>query len=159
MKLPAFFMLLLAAALVNGQSKLISFKDLIVETTEDGVPVHYYAGQPFTGMTQDYYQQENVSLDHHLENGLLTLKEGFRNGQKIEHAEFENGVLDGTYLKYFDDGQKYVEHHYREGAMHGKQFGWNKDGQLRFVSEYKEGVRQTHINYPLPGGSEIPGNN
>ncbi|MCB0630740.1 MAG: hypothetical protein R2824_24410 [Saprospiraceae bacterium] len=152
MKLPILFILLCSISLLIAQSRIISYQDLNVEKTEEGTPVHYYNGHPFTGTTHDFYEQENISLEHHLKNGLLTLKEGFRNGVKIEYVEFKEGELDGTFLNFFDNGQKYVEHHYRQGAMHGMQYGWNKDGTLRFVSEYEDGLQQSHINYPPPGG-------
>lgn len=136
---------------LHGQSKLISFEDLEVRKNEMGTPVYYYQGQTFSGKTHDQYERENISLEHHLDNGLLVLKEGFREGQKIEHAEFSGGVLDGDYFKYFDNGQKYVEHHYRNGRMHGMQYGWKKDGTVRFAARYENGLEMMRMNYPPPG--------
>lgn len=137
---------------LNAQSKLVSFEELTMQKNDQGTPVYSLDGRPYTGKTYDYYQSENVKLEHHLHNGLLTLKEGFRDDQKIEYAEFKEGQLDGIYLKYFGNGQKYVEHHYRNGKMHGDQYGWKKDGSLRFVLKYDNGLETMRVNYPPPGG-------
>lgn len=154
MRILLFVMPLLFSFSLAGQSKLISFEKLEMKKNEAGTPVYYLDGQTFSGKTYDYYEQENISLEHYLNNGLLTLKEGFRDGQKIEHAEFKNGILDGDYLKYFDNGQKYLAHHYKDGKMHGKQYGWKKDGSLRLVAEYNNGIEKMRMNYPPPGGFE-----
>lgn len=152
MKTIGSILVLLVGFSLHGQSSLISFTDLKEEKDPAGTPVYYFEGQVFSGKTYDYHEQENVSLEHYLEKGLLRLKEGFRNNKKIEHAEFKDGLLDGVYLKYFGNGQKYVEHHYLAGRMHGKQFGWKKDGSLRFVANYKHGLEIMRMDYPPPGG-------
>lgn len=154
MRIPIFVLLLLFSFGLSGQSTLISFEELEVKKNENGTPVYHFKGQAFSGKTYDYYEREHVSLEHYLDNGLLTLKEGFRDGQKIELAEFKNGVLHGEYVKYFGNGQKYVEHHYKHGKMHGKQFGWKKDGSLRLVAEYDNGIEMMRMDYPPPGGFE-----
>ena len=152
MKTSLFAIALLSSLALQGQAQLISFEQLDKRKNTEGTPVYYFEETSFTGMTYDYSEEVNVSLEHHLVDGLLTLKEGFRDGQKIEYAEFEEGRLHGTYLKLFGSGQKYVEHHYLQGKMHGQQYGWKRDGQLRFVAEYKNGLELSRINYPPPGG-------
>ena len=152
MKFYFLIIAMLAGTALYGQAKLISFEELEERKNQADTPVYFYGEHPFTGKTYDYHEQENVSLEHHLENGLLTLKAGFREGQKIEYAEFEAGRLHGLYLKYFGNGQKYVEHHYLNGRMHGRQYGWKRDGRLRLVAEYKNGLELSRITYPPPGG-------
>ncbi|PHN04759.1 toxin-antitoxin system YwqK family antitoxin [Flavilitoribacter nigricans] len=152
MRVFSIFIALCFSLGLSAQSRPVALDDLEIKKDPNGVTVYYLDGQAFSGKTYDFYEQENIALEHHLEQGLLTLKEGFRDGQKIEHVEFKDGILDGVYLKYFGNGQKYVEHRYQSGRMHGLQYGWEKDGTVRFVAEYKNGLEMMRMDYPPPGG-------
>ncbi|MDB4297557.1 hypothetical protein N9901_02250 [Flavobacteriaceae bacterium] len=70
--------------------------------------------------------------------GTLMYTYGKNKEAKKYERYYSNGVLDGTYKKWYKNGQLAEDRLYKEGKRTGTHKGWWENGQLRFLYNFNE---------------------
>lgn len=78
----------------------------------------YYQGQPFSGISIDYYNH----------------------GIRANQIEYLNGKKHGYYRKWFPSGVLSFESAYKNGKKHGQTRSWWKNKNLRSESNFVDGI-------------------
>ena len=149
-----FFLFMLAfPILLNSQSAILSIKDLKSEIIKGKPTIYKFEDKRFTGMARDHYPEEGLTLEYHIEDGLITRQLGWKDsGVKERDYQYRKGVLNGTVIGYYDNGQKYFEEIYIDGLHHGIQYSWYSDGSLRTKSEQVNGFEIMRFEFTAPAG-------
>ena len=132
---------------------------------EYGSEINYYKGVPFTGISEDFFENGQKKFSqtylngkrdgigtHWFENGQKQFeehyidgkKEGlfttwFENGNKLYEENFKNDKRHGISKVWYDNGQEESETNYFNGEYHGVTKEWDEDGDLDCEIYYKHG--------------------
>ncbi len=73
-----------------------------------------------------------------IKNGLYT---SFRpGGEKLETANYINGLLDGERTIFYENGNAEIKEHYKTDKLHGEYKTYYPSGKMELVMQYVNGV-------------------
>ncbi len=154
--------------------KLINHKGLV-----------YYNEQPFTGISQRFYDDTILAEEIYYFNGikhgvfkkwfpdgLLSFesiytngkqngitKSWWRNGKLRSESNFVNGIAHGVQRQWYITGERFKELHLANGREEGIQRTWRKNGKLYNNYEAKNGrifgLKRANLCYSLENETPI----
>jgi antitoxin component YwqK of YwqJK toxin-antitoxin module len=131
------FLSLSLLLLVSCSSPEMPIELLDANYDEGNVPVYFFNGKPYEGVATESFG-ENVSIKNHIENGLITLTEGFyQNGEKERLIHYQNGKPHGAYTMWYPDGTVYLKQEYKDGKLTGKSVLYNPLGGIERETNYE----------------------
>ena len=104
----------------------------------------YYQGSPYTGNIFDLYRNNQVLFEAGYKDGLLdgTYKKYYSNGNIDEIKNYKSGILEGPYIKKDDAGLKVKEGNYKSNIADGKwKHYFGEDEVLIKIRVWKSGKR------------------
>jgi antitoxin component YwqK of YwqJK toxin-antitoxin module len=68
-------------------------------------------------------------------------------GEQAEITNYENGIKNGPYLKYFPDGKIMTEGTYKNDKLEGDFTVYYNDGSIAIKGQYKNGIQTGNWSY------------
>lgn len=115
---------------------------------------YYKAEMLYTGVHKEYYETGELLSTIHIVNGDIDGEQEifFQSGKKKELRSYDEGLKDGTWIKWNEDGIKIAEANYRIDLKHGEWKIWDDNGVLRYEMYYRKGKKTgTWIMYDENG--------
>jgi antitoxin component YwqK of YwqJK toxin-antitoxin module len=91
---------------------------------------HYFAGQPFTGVTTDTHKNGQLRLRWEMQEGKLhgKVEEYTEKGVLVTYKEYKNGLRHGQTRYYYPEGQLMRVVMYANDAAEGDETHYGRDG-------------------------------
>ena len=73
-------------------------------------------------------------------NGIFYLYHDYEKKILLEETPYENNLLQGRSLNYFENGKIVLEENYDKDELHGRQIFWSENGSIVISKEWKHGM-------------------
>ncbi len=106
--------------------------DINKTVSRDGIRYYVNSKRPFSGTIILKHKNEKVSGRTSYQNGILNgpCLTWYDNGHKESEVNFKNGKFEGLYSKWHRNGQRYSESRFVNGELiEGSEKYWNSKGE------------------------------
>lgn len=113
----------------------------------------YYLNEKKVGNWK-YLSDKRIVADEQFNNGQ---KNGvshtyYNTGEKLEEADWENGVQEGNYRVFFKNGMPFMEYKMHNNQRNGLCLTYFQNGKTELEANYKNGLRDGNWNYYKENG-------
>lgn len=163
---------------MTKKPEIVNREDLIQR--KDGLYYKKYTKDPFTGISEEFWENGKIKSKNNYKSGHLKFSELFyptwssktnyknnechgldyhfdKDGRLVSKSNYKNGKMHGPSELFNDNGQLEGKSNYKNGKKHGPSV-WILDGQLRLRNNYKNGILHGTSEYFLDCGDFLKGN-